>query len=101
MGFSARHIIGVDAGGPTVVLAGLHVGCYELFGDDRLRSVRDLKGKTVAVTGLGTGRHVFFAAIAAYVGLDPRIVEETADELVVVTIYKTSQIDKYVKGRAP
>jgi hypothetical protein len=26
------------------------------------------------------------------------IVEETADEIVVVTIYKTSQIDKYVKG---
>jgi NitT/TauT family transport system substrate-binding protein len=31
-----------------------------------------LKGKTVAVTGLQTGRHLFMSAIAAYVGLDPR-----------------------------
>ena len=29
------------------------------------------------------------------------IVEETTDEIVVVTIYKTSQIDKYVKGLEP
>ena len=29
------------------------------------------------------------------------IVEETEDEIVVVTIYKTSQIDKYVKGLVP
>jgi hypothetical protein len=29
------------------------------------------------------------------------IVEETADEIVVITVYKTSQIDKYLKGRVP
>jgi NitT/TauT family transport system substrate-binding protein len=72
MGFAARHIIRMDAGDPTVVLGGLHIGCFELLGNERLRSVRDLKGKTVAVTSLGSGRHVFFSAIAAYVGLDPR-----------------------------
>jgi len=26
------------------------------------------------------------------------IVEETTDEIVVVTLYKTSQIEKYLKG---
>jgi NitT/TauT family transport system substrate-binding protein len=62
----------VDAGHAVVALIGLHVGCYELFGTDRIRTVRDLKGKTVAVTGLQTGRHLFMSAIAAYVGLDPR-----------------------------
>jgi NitT/TauT family transport system substrate-binding protein len=61
-----------DAGHPVVALTGLHVGCYELFGTDRIRTVRDLKGKTVAVTGFQSGRHFFVSVMAAYVGLDPR-----------------------------
>jgi len=61
-----------DAGHPVVALTGLHVGCYELFGTDPIRTVRDLKGKTVAVTGLQSGRHLFVSVMAAYVGLDPR-----------------------------
>jgi NitT/TauT family transport system substrate-binding protein len=61
----------VDAGAPIVLLAGVHVGCYELFGTGSVRSVRDLKGKTVSVPGLGSGAHLLLAAMAAYVGLDP------------------------------
>src|SRR6266540_1558435 len=61
----------VDAGAPIILLAGVHVGCYELFGTGPVRSVRDLKGKTVSVPGLGSGAHLLFAAMAAYVGLDP------------------------------
>src|SRR5262245_50507763 len=30
-GFAGRHILAVDAGDPIVVVAGMHVGCYELF----------------------------------------------------------------------
>jgi NitT/TauT family transport system substrate-binding protein len=62
----------VDAGDPIVILAGIHIGCFALFGTDRVRSVRDLKGKTVSVTEMGSGRHVFLAAAMAWVGLDPR-----------------------------
>jgi hypothetical protein len=29
------------------------------------------------------------------------VVEETTTEIVVVTLYKTSQIDKYIRGLAP
>jgi NitT/TauT family transport system substrate-binding protein len=61
----------VDAGAPIVLLAGVHVGCYELFGTGLVRSVRDLKGKTVSIPGLGSGAHLLLAAMAAYVGLDP------------------------------
>ena len=61
----------IDAGDPVVFLAGLHSGCYELFGNDRVRSIRELKGKNVAVSFLGSGRHLFLASIAIYVGLDP------------------------------
>jgi NitT/TauT family transport system substrate-binding protein len=71
LNFAAPAIIRVDAGDPIVILAGVHVGCFELFGTDRVHTIRDLKGKTVAVQGLGSSQHVFLASMAAYVGLDP------------------------------
>ncbi len=61
----------IDSGAPVVVLAGIHTGCLELFGNDRVSSVRELKGKRVAVTQGGDDR-LFISAILAYVGIDPR-----------------------------
>ena len=61
----------IDAGDPVLFLAGLHIGCYELFGNERIHSIRDLKGKNVAVSFLGSGRHLFLASMAIHVGLDP------------------------------
>ena len=72
MNFVGPNLIRVDEGDPVVFLAGVHVGCFEVFGGERLRKISDLKGKTVSVTGLNGSEHVFFASIAAYVGLDPR-----------------------------
>jgi len=69
--YSAPLIIRIDNGAPVVFLSGLHIGCFELFGTERVRSIRDLKGKTVAVLELGSVQHVFVASMAAYVGLDP------------------------------
>ena len=65
-------ILSLEAGEPVVIFGGLHGGCYELFGGDRVRTIRDLKGKKVAVTLLRDDRHAFIAAMAAHVGLDPR-----------------------------
>ena len=72
MNFSGPTIIRIDAGDPVVLLAGVHVGCFEVFGTEHVRSIRDLKGKTVAVIELGGSEHVFLSSMAAYVGLDPR-----------------------------
>ena len=73
LNFSGPLITRVDAGDPLVILAGIHVGCFELFGGERVRAIRDLKGKTVALfNDLGGPEHVFLASMAAYVGLDPR-----------------------------
>jgi NitT/TauT family transport system substrate-binding protein len=71
-GFVGRHLAGLDAGDPIVILSGLHIGCFELFGNPQVRSIRDLKGKQVAVTRLTSGRHIFLSVMAGYVGLDPR-----------------------------
>lgn len=72
MGIAGPLMIEREAGAPIVLLAGIHVGCYELFGTSRIRTIRDLKGKTVGVQGLGAGAHVTLATMLAYVGVDPR-----------------------------
>ena len=72
MYFVAPTILRLDAGDPVVILAGGHIGCFELFGAEGVRALRDLKGKTVAVPVLGSSEHAFIASMAAYVGLDPQ-----------------------------
>src|SRR6516225_7697627 len=72
MAFVAPFIIQIDAGMPLVLLGGVHAGCFELFGTERVNAIRDLKGKTVAVPELGSPHHVFVAAMASYVGIDPK-----------------------------
>ncbi len=62
----------VDAGEQLTLLSGIHIGCFELFGSERIRSLSDLKGKRVGVSALGSGRHIFLATMLAHVGLDPR-----------------------------
>ncbi len=62
----------VDAGEPIVMLAGIHVGCYELFANERVRSIRDLKGRTVAIQYFGGGDHILLASILAFVGMSPQ-----------------------------
>jgi NitT/TauT family transport system substrate-binding protein len=71
LNFAAPLVLSVDAGEPVTVLAGVHSGCFELFANERIQSVFDLKGKSVGVQGLGSIPHVFMSVMAAYVGLDP------------------------------
>jgi NitT/TauT family transport system substrate-binding protein len=72
MSFIAPYVVQIDAGLPLVLLGGVHAGCFELFGTDRVKTIRDLKGKTVAVPELGSPHHLFVAAMASHVGVDPK-----------------------------
>jgi NitT/TauT family transport system substrate-binding protein len=69
--FAAPLAIAIDGGAALTLLSGVHVGCFELFGNEGVRSITDLKGKSVGVQGLGSSQHVYAASMAAYVGLDP------------------------------
>jgi NitT/TauT family transport system substrate-binding protein len=71
MTFGVPMIPRIDAGEPIVFLAGVHVGCVEVFAKERLRTIRELKGKTFAVSALRTGEHFLIGSIAAHVGLQP------------------------------
>src|SRR5947207_7752761 len=72
MAFVAPFLVQVDAGLPIVLLAGVHVGCFEVFGNPGIRAIRVLKGKRVGVPAHETSHHLFLSSMAAYVGLDPR-----------------------------
>jgi NitT/TauT family transport system substrate-binding protein len=69
--FAARAIQAIDDGGAVTILGGVHVGCYELFAKDDIRSVGDLKGRSIGVQTGGDTAHAFLTAMAAHIGLDP------------------------------
>ncbi len=89
-------IIELDAGAPLVILAGIHVGCYELVGTNRVHRIPDLKGKTVAVAD--QGRQAFVASMAIQVGLDPRKdikwVQQSGEE--AIRLLAEGKIDAYL-----
>jgi NitT/TauT family transport system substrate-binding protein len=64
-------VIELEKTTPIVILAGQHIGCFELFARGRVRAIRDLKHKTIAVRELGLTEHLFLSVILSYVGLDP------------------------------
>jgi NitT/TauT family transport system substrate-binding protein len=71
--FSAPTIIPIEAGVPMVMLSGVHLSCFALFGHESIRSAVDLKGKRVGVANgrVGDSTFVMLSIIAASVGLDP------------------------------
>jgi NitT/TauT family transport system substrate-binding protein len=58
----------IEAGSPIVVLAGVHIGCFELFASQGIRHIADLKGKTIGLRATPVG---LLKLMAAEVGLDP------------------------------
>jgi NitT/TauT family transport system substrate-binding protein len=82
--FGVPFIEEIDKGRPVVFLAGVHVGCNELVAaTPRIKTIRDLKDKTVAVS-YGSPATTVLVAMLAYVGIDHRKdvrwVEHTAAE---------------------
>jgi NitT/TauT family transport system substrate-binding protein len=62
----------LDAGLPLTALGGVHVGCYELFAREPIRTISDLRGQRVAIENLIAAGHLYLSIMAAHVGLDPR-----------------------------
>ena len=71
MNFAAPLVVALDEGLPIVLLAGVHVGCFELFGSEKIRTFSDLKGKSAAILTARSSQHIFLASIATTIGLDP------------------------------
>ena len=71
MTFGAPMLIPMDAGEPVTALAGVHVGCFELFARDGIGSIADLKGKSVGIPFSSSGPHTYLTIMTSYIGLDP------------------------------
>jgi NitT/TauT family transport system substrate-binding protein len=96
--FAAPLAIGIDGGARVTVVSGVHIGCFELFGNESIRSIADLRGKSVGVQALGSSQHVFTAAMAAYVGLDPaKDIHWAINPSVKPTeLYEKGQVDAFL-----
>jgi NitT/TauT family transport system substrate-binding protein len=71
MSMAPSIIFHQDAGLPIMALAGVHPGCWELFAQPHIRTIGDLKGRTVDVPdGLGSSAHLYMAIMVKHVGLD-------------------------------
>jgi NitT/TauT family transport system substrate-binding protein len=71
MGYAAGFAAAIDAGEPITVLAGVMVGCVEVFANHGIRGIADMKGKSAGVPDYGGTGHALLAVMAAHVGLDP------------------------------
>jgi NitT/TauT family transport system substrate-binding protein len=93
LNFSGPLLLDVDRGLNITLLAGIHVGCFELFAKKGIRSVADLKGRTVGIQALGTSPHIFISAMATLVGLDP------AKDIEWVTSASVKPIELFAEGK--
>ena len=95
---SAPSIVAIDAGERIAMIAGVHVGCLELFAKEHIRSIRDLKGKKVGVQAWGATPHVFLTTMAAYVGLDPAkdIDWVTSPSVAPMELFADGKIDAFL-----
>ena len=69
--FLPRHVALIDTGAPITILAGVHSGCLELIANDSIQTIKDLKGKRVAVYDFTSIPHILVTLMVAYVGIDP------------------------------
>jgi NitT/TauT family transport system substrate-binding protein len=68
--FAPDHILGMDAGARMTILAGLHLGCFDVIAKDDIGRVADLKGRTVGVQYGAYGDMMLLRIMAGLVGLD-------------------------------
>jgi NitT/TauT family transport system substrate-binding protein len=69
---AAWVVSNLGAGKPITALAGVHVGCYELFAHEPIRTISDLKGRRVGIPQeAGSSGHMLLATMVAQVGLNP------------------------------
>jgi NitT/TauT family transport system substrate-binding protein len=91
--FAPGLVIGMGAGAPVTVLAGLHTGCFEIFGKENIRRIADLKGTTIGISGGGNGDEELLKIMIKSVGLDP------AKDIRWVASASVEPMDLFIAGK--
>jgi len=96
--YAANFLKQIDAGDPITLLSGVHVGCFELFANEAIHGVHDLKGKTVGVQAMGSLGNTLVLMMAAQVGLDPdKDIHWVADPAVKpIELFTQGKIDAFL-----
>ena len=63
--YASNFIIALDKGEATTLLAGVHGGCFVVFGPEDVHGIAGLKGRTVGVPGFGSGPDLLLSLMAA------------------------------------
>ena len=92
--FAPNLVLGMGAGAPVTVLAGLHLGCFDVLAKDDIRGLTDLKGKTVGFGSIGSLDKVMLRIMVSLVGLDP-----DRDLRWVTSADPSGPIDLFVEGK--
>ncbi len=71
LNYASVLVAAIDRGVAMKTLAGVHVGCFEVFVNEDVHSLIELRGRSVGVQALGSPEHLFLSVIAAQVGIDP------------------------------
>jgi NitT/TauT family transport system substrate-binding protein len=97
-GYGTLIAASVDVGLPIVSLAGIHPGCFEIWATPGISTIRDLRGKTIAVNAKSKSDQFygFFSILLAYVGVDP----QTEVNFIEIGPDFTALRDAFVDGRS-
>ena len=71
LNYASVLVAAIDRGVAMKTLAGVHVGCFEVFVNEDVHSVVELRGRSVGVPALGSPYHLFLSVIAARTASTP------------------------------
>jgi NitT/TauT family transport system substrate-binding protein len=93
LSYASEFAQAIDSGQPITLLAGVMVGCFELFAREGIGSITDLRSKSVGVQALGSTEGVLVNLMAAQVGLDP------AKDIHWVSDLSVKPIELFIDGK--
>jgi NitT/TauT family transport system substrate-binding protein len=92
--FAPSLVTAMTTGTPATVLSGLHLGCFEIFGKKEIRTLGDLKGRTVGSNALTSATdRPLLTIMTRLIGLDP------AKDLHWVVDPSLQPMDLFVQGK--
>jgi len=91
--YASQSARAIDAGERVTLLAGVMVGCFELFAREGIDSVAELKGQSIGVGAAWSLSQQLVTLMAAQVGLDP------ANDVHWITDPKVKPLDLFAEGK--
>jgi NitT/TauT family transport system substrate-binding protein len=91
--FVPSLVMAMNAGSPVKVLSGLHLGCFEIFGKKEIRTLADLRGRTLGIALHADAGQRLLTIMTSLVGIDP------AKDLRWVADPSLRPMDLFVEGK--